>query len=336
MASLIPVTILTGFLGAGKTTLLNGILQRDAGLRVAIIENEFGSASIDGALLNKSRNVSVVELSNGCVCCSVRGEFTAAMTDLMRQHEDGVLDFDLIIVETTGLADPSPIAQAFFIDENLRNTLALDACITVVDCVHIMKQLNEHAVAAAQIGFADRILLTKTDLVDEQTKQSVISRLKAMNVKADIVAVDYGCCDANVWLHVGGFQLNSDLPTALTQRNPQSHMFGVAQAVSTQSWDDNIKSYVFDAGLLDTDAIGTWMEALVEQYGNDMLRYKGIFAVHDDDRKLIVQGVHKIVGFDYGDHWLEEERQRSQLVVIGRDIPAETLQLSFSQCVYQG
>lgn len=172
----IPVTILTGFLGAGKTTLLNRMLAASADTRIAVVENEFGAVGIDGGIIRDAAqgpDITVVELANGCVCCSVRGEMSRALADLAERRAAGELNFDRLLLETTGVADPAPVAQAFFVDEGVRERYELDGILTLVDCVHAGRQLDEQRVAAAQVGFADRLLLTKTDLVDA----SVTSRL---------------------------------------------------------------------------------------------------------------------------------------------------------------
>ena len=331
--ALLPVTILTGFLGSGKTTLINHLLTHNSGEQIAIIENEFGAVGVDGELLKGHANIEVIELSNGCVCCSIRGELTEALQGLLVKMDAGEIHLDRLILETTGLADPSPIVQTFFLDETLAQRIALDAVIVLADALHVSKQLDEHRVCAAQIGFADRIILTKTDAIDEVQKEQVLARLHSINAKADIFEAYKGALPKEVWLGINAFELDDSLK--LTQGFYQTNAASNANLRFThfssnapkQSWNDNITSYAFEAGELDLQKIGAFMENLVETYGNDMLRYKGVFAIQGEDNRLIVQGVHKVVGFDYGSAW--GDKRASLLVIIGRGIPYAELKKQF-------
>ncbi|MEH4695422.1 CobW family GTP-binding protein [Atlantibacter hermannii] len=335
MKDAVAVTLLTGFLGAGKTTLINHFLSHHADASVAILENEFGAVNIDGALLRGGDNVNVVELSNGCVCCSVRGEFTAALSELLAQRERGELTFDRLIVETTGLADPAPIIQTFFVEEALREALRLDAVITLADCHHISRQLDEHPVAASQLGFADRILLTKADTCDEQQHGEALARIHQINNKAEIYQIENGVCPADLWLDINAFALSDG--NGLTQgfhairaTDQPAPRFTPFKEIK-RSWNDAIQAHVFEAGWMDLHKAGAFMEQCVERYGNDMLRYKGVLAIAGNPQRLIVQGVHKVVGFDYGSAWSEAETPRSRLVIIGRYLPVEELRAAFAQ-----
>lgn len=335
MQDAVSVTLLTGFLGAGKTTLLNYFLAHHGDASVAILENEFGAVNIDGALLAAGENVNIVELSNGCVCCSVRGEFSAALHALLDQRAWGDMHFDRLIVETTGLADPAPVLQTFFVDERLREEMRLDAVITLVDCHHIQRQLDEYPVAAAQIGFADRILLTKADLCDEQQQAEVRERIHRINRNASLFHVTQGICPAELWLDINAFTLSDThfISTGYYQVCPGagSTNFVPFQAALSQkpAWNDAIQAHVFEAGELDLHRVGAFMERCIEQYGNDMLRYKGVLAIADGAQRLIVQGVHKVAGFDYGAPWSDGEERRSRLVIIGRDLPVNALREGF-------
>ncbi len=331
----LPVTVLTGFLGSGKTTLINYLLENNDGERIAIIENEFGEVGVDGALLKSKADVEVVELSNGCVCCSIRGELTEALQGLLAKIDSGELKIERLLLETTGLADPAPIVQAFFVDEIIRERIVLDAVITLVDAHHILRQLDEHRVAASQIGFADRIIITKADLVSEEEKEIVLSRINTINSKADIFEALNGILPKEIWIGIGAFELDESLGlnSGFYQVSPselKSLKFkSFSASKPTQSWNDDIKSYVFEAGVLDIKKIGAFMESLVEVHGNDMLRYKGVLAVNSDDRALIVQGVHKVVGFDFGGIFKDE--RKSLFVVIARKLPYEALKEEFLQ-----
>ena len=331
--TLLPVTILTGFLGSGKTTLINHLLTHNSGEKIAIIENEFGAVGVDGELLKGHATIEVIELSHGCVCCSLRGELTEALQGLLRKIDAGEMYLDRLILETTGLADPAPIVQTFFLDETLAQRICLDAVIVLADALHVTKQLDEHRVCAAQIGFADRIILTKADAVDEAHKEQVLARLHSINAKADIVEAYKGALPKEVWIGIQAFELDDTLKLsqgfyqANASQNASLRFTHFSPNVPKQSWNDDITSYAFEAGELDLKKIGVFMENLVEQFGNDMLRYKGVFAIAGEDNRLIVQGVHKVVGFDYGSAW--EEKRSSLLVVIGRGIPYETLKEAF-------
>lgn len=335
MNQAIAVTLLTGFLGAGKTTLLNYFLRHHEGVSVAILENEFGAANIDGSLLERGDGVSVVELSNGCVCCSVRGEFTAALTDLLARRASGELTFERLIVETTGLADPGPIIQTFFVEEALRDTLRLDAVITLADCKHIAQQLDEHPVAAAQLGFADRILLSKCDCVDEATREAVIARIHLINRKAEILDVRQGECPPSLWLDLDAFTLSDELSLTRGVRIVRAGADAFAPlSEQPRSWHDTIQAHLLEGGSLDLKRIGAFMEQCIEHHGNDMLRYKGVLAIAGEPRRLIVQGVHKVVGFDYGSPW-GETPPCSRLVIIGRYLPLAAWQAGFAQTQVQ-
>lgn len=332
---MLPVTILTGFLGSGKTTFINYLLANDQSKKFAIVENEFGEVNIDGALLVKNQTLELIELSNGCICCSVRGELTEALHALLDKIEKGQIAIDWLILETTGLADPGPIIQSFFVDERIRREVYLDAVITLVDAAHIMRQLDEHPVALAQIGFADRLVLTKLDRVDERQKQQVLDRIYKINQKANLLEASFGAILPESWLGISAFEIDDELnlepKTFQFQPEEATFTFNTFQPNVTQSWNDDIRSYLFEGGAMDLDQIGEFMSMLVERHGNDMLRYKGILAIADEPRKLIVQGVYKVVGFDYGEVWKASEKIISQLVVIGRNLPFDELQAAFRQ-----
>lgn len=340
MKDAVSVTLLTGFLGAGKTTLINYYLAHDADASVAILENEFGAVNIDGALLRGGENVSVVELSSGCLCCSVRGEFTLALNELLDKRERGEMHFERLIVEMTGLASPAPVIQTFFVEERLREVLRLDAVITLVDCLHIQRQLDEHPVAAAQIGFADRILLTKADGCEDEPLAAVLSRIHRINNKAGIFHITHGECPAALWLDIAAFDMSDENPLSkgvymIHAQASQSPRFIPFQPSSGESrcWDDAIQAHVFEAGRLDLTKIGAFMERCLAQYGNDMLRYKGVLAIEGNPQRLIVQGVHNVAGFDYGSPWGAQESDISRLVIIGRHLPADVLQEQFADTV---
>ena len=324
---MIPVSILTGFLGAGKTTLLNRLLAHMPNERIAIVENEFGAVGIDGDLIAPSAT-TVVELANGCICCSVRGELTEALVDLLERRDRNEIAFDRLIIETTGLADPAPVVQTFFWDERLCERFQLDAVITLVDTCHAAEQLDHEKVAAAQVAFADWLILTKTDLADPG---SLPERLRAINARARILDVQQPDTNWTQVLTTGGFSLNEKgLPAKgwKTTRNTSQSPFG---NTSKRSWDDAISSIVLECeGSVDMDAISSFMDLLIEEHAADLLRYKGILSIANEPRRLIFQGVHKIAGFDYGREWHTDEARENRIVLIGRQLPEERLRQAFA------
>ncbi|OCG70522.1 GTP-binding protein [Gilliamella sp. Occ3-1] len=338
-SSLLPVTLLTGFLGSGKTTLINYLLTHNHNEKVIIIENEFGPVNIDSNLLNVNSEIQIVEMTNGCICCTVQGELTEALHKLHEKRSAGELQFDRIIIETTGLADPAPIIQIFFIDDLIRETIQLDAIITLVDAQHILKHLNEHRVALSQIGFADRIILTKTDCINNEKKAEVINRIHKINHKAIIFEAVKGQIPKSQWLDIHAFDLSDELTInkGFFVINPTQKFEADFKPLPLQkqvtSSDDNVCSYLFEAGELDLKKIGAFMESLVKQYGNDMLRYKGVLAIKDNDQRLIVQGVHKVVGFDYGSPWQNSSERISRLIIISRTLPFNELNEAFLKTV---
>ena len=232
--TLIPTTILTGFLGAGKTTLLNRILGERHGGRIAVIENEFGETGIDNELLVQDGNEQIVEMNNGCICCTVRGDLVRILSTLAQRRAAGELKFDRVIIETTGLADPAPVAQTFFVDEAVQDSYLLDAIVTVVDARHGGDQLDEHHEAQEQVGFADRILVSKADLAgDEQTAQ-LMRRLRRMNPRAPIKPVHFGETDLSELLDIRSFNLNAIIEIEPDFLNDVSH-----------EHDDDVMSFVY-------------------------------------------------------------------------------------------
>ncbi|NOT66837.1 MAG: GTP-binding protein [Methylophilaceae bacterium] len=315
---LIPVTILTGFLGAGKTTLLNRILNEQHGQRIAVIENEFGEAGVDGDLLIQGEE-QIVEMNNGCICCTVRGDLVRILGELKARE----LAFQRVIIETTGLADPAPVAQTFFIEEAISQYYKLDAIITVVDAVHGMQQLDEHHEALEQVGFADRILLSKTDLAEPAAVQALTARLRQINPRAPIKPVHFGEADIHDILDIGGFDLEEVLKIEPDFLEDVSH-----------AHDDNITSFVFrHPRPFDLPKLETFFGYLLEVYGTQLLRYKGILNIADDPHKTVIQGVHMLMGGDKGNAWKTDEARESVLVFIGKDLPRQSIEEGLELCL---
>jgi G3E family GTPase len=320
---LIPVTILTGFLGAGKTTLLNRILTEQHGEKIAVIENEFGETGVDNEILVEDREEQIVEMNNGCLCCTVRGDLVRILGDLGSKRRQGKLKFDRVVIETTGLANPGPVAQTFFMDEGIHGEFLLDAVITVVDAKHGQKQLDEHDEARAQVGFADRILLSKTDLVGESELADLTGRLRDMNPRAHQKKVHFGETDIREILDIRGFNLNAALEIDPGFLDDGHHHH-----------DDDVKSFVWkDPRPLHMEKIETFLSLMVQNYGEDLLRYKGILNIQGEPRRMIFQGVHMLMGGTPGKPWGPGEARESVMVFIGRRIPRRLFEEGLAYCV---
>jgi G3E family GTPase len=321
--NLIPVTILTGFLGAGKTTLLNRILTEQHGERIAVIENEFGETGIDNDILVKDEEEQIVEMNNGCVCCTVRGDLVRILGELGRKRSKGQLKFDRVIIETTGLANPGPVAQTFFMDEDIHKQYLLDAVVTVVDAKHAQQQLDDNDEARAQVGFADRILLSKTDLVAEEETRELMERLRDMNPRAHQKKVHFGETDIREILDIRGFNLSSVLeidPDFLTDDHHHHN--------------DDVQSFVWkDPRPMHMEKIETFLSLMVQNYGPDLLRYKGVLNIQGEPRRMIFQGVHMLMGGTPGKPWAPGEARESVMVFIGRKIPRRLFEEGLAYCI---
>jgi G3E family GTPase len=339
---MIPTTILTGFLGAGKTTLLNRLLKEPHGYRIAVIENEFGAENIDNEILVQDSTEQIVEMNNGCICCTVRGDLIAALSSLALRRNAGELDFDHVVIETTGLANPGPVAQTFFMDEEISLHYMLDAVITVVDARHAMTQLDEREEAQRQVGFADRILLSKTDLCSAGEVAALVARLKRMNPRAPIGSNSLEGEPVSSLLDLRGFRLNDKLeidPEFLAaQADEADHVHdehcGHDRHHDHHGHTDDIAAFVFkstrpfDAGRLDN-----FLGGLIQVFGPRLLRYKGILYMEGADRKVVFQGVHQTMGSDIGAPWLDGEERGSKMVFIGVNLPQSTFMQGLEQCL---
>jgi G3E family GTPase len=357
--SLIPATILTGFLGSGKTTLLKRVLTEAHGQKIAVIENEFGEENIDNEILVSETNEQIIQMSNGCICCTIREDLRATLQLLAAKRRKGLLTFDRIVIETTGLADPGPVAQTFFMDDEIAETFLLDSILTLVDAKHAAQQLNDRQEARRQVGFADQIFISKADLVSAQELDALQHRLKHMNPRAPQKVVHFGEVALSAVLDLKGFNLNAKLdidPDFLSEGSSghdhgehcdhPSHQHGHdhdhehgehcdhpshdhenhAGPGHHHHHDDDVKSFVFRSErAFDPAKLEDFLGAIVNVYGPRMLRYKGVLNMRGTERKVIFQGVHQLMGSDLGPMWADGEVKMSKMVFIGIDLPKDIL-----------
>ncbi len=363
--SLIPATILTGFLGSGKTTLLKRILSEAHGQKIAIIENEFGEENIDNDILVSESKEQIVQMSNGCICCTIREDLREALQLLASKKRQGLLDFDRVVIETTGLADPGPVAQTFFMDDEIAESYLLDSILTLVDAKHAATQLNDRQEARRQVGFADQIFISKTDLVSAEETDALMHRLKHMNPRAPQKAVHFGEVAISDVFDLRGFNLNAKLdidPDFLSEGahdhaghdhadhehgehcdhpshakahgEAHAHDHGTDGPGHHHHHDDDVKSFVFRSQrAFDPAKLEDFLGAIVNIYGPRMLRYKGVLHMKGTERKVIFQGVHQLMGSDLGPAWLEGEERLSKMVFIGIDMPKDILLQGLEQCL---
>ncbi len=353
--SLIPATILTGFLGSGKTTLLKRILEEAHGQKIAVIENEFGEENIDADILVTESKEQIIQMSNGCICCTIREDLRATLQLLAAKKRKGLLDFDRVVIETTGLADPGPVAQTFFMDDEIAESFLLDSIVTLVDAKHAAQQLNDRQEARRQVGFADQIFISKTDLVAKDETDALIHRLKHMNPRAPQRAVHFGDVKIAEVFDLRGFNLNAKLdidPDFLKDDHGHEHHdhghdhdHDHGEACDHPSHaheghghhhhhDDDVKSFVFKSDRpFDPARLEDFLGAIVNIYGPRMLRYKGVLSMNGTDRKVIFQGVHQLMGSDLGPSWAEGEQRTSKMVFIGIDLPRDIFLQGLEQCL---
>ncbi|WP_291008831.1 GTP-binding protein [Hydrogenophaga sp.] len=343
---LIPATILTGFLGSGKTTLLKRVLSEAHGQKIAVIENEFGEENIDNEILVADTTENIIQMSNGCICCTIRDDLRATLQDLAARKRKGELDFDRVVIETTGLADPGPVAQTFFMDDEVAEQYLLDSILTLVDAKHAAQQLNDRQEARRQVGFADQIFISKADLVGADELDALMHRLKHMNPRAPMRPVHFGEVALKEVFDLRGFNLNAklDIDPDFLQADDHDHDHAHHDHAPGESCDhpshahdhggqghhhhhdDDVKSFVYRATRPFNPAkLEDFLGAVVQVYGPRMLRYKGVLAMEGTDRKVIFQGVHQLMGSDLGPAWAEGEPRVSKMVFIGLDLPKDIL-----------
>jgi len=345
---LIPATILTGFLGAGKTTLLKRVLTEAHGQKIAVIENEFGEENIDTDILVSDTNEQIIQMSNGCVCCTIREDLRTTLADLAAKRRKGELNFERVVIETTGLADPGPVAQTFFMDDEIAESYLLDSILTLVDAKHADAQLDTRQEARMQVGFADQIFISKSDLVEPAAVEALVHRIKHMNPRAPIQTAHFGEVALSKVFDLRGFNLNAKLeidPDFLKADDHDHHHHHDHEHHEHEHGehcdhphhhrhDDDVKSFVFRSDRAFNPAkLEDFLGAIVQVYGPKMLRYKGVLHMKGTDKKVIFQGVHQMMGSDLGPRWMPGEKKQSKMVFIGIDLPKDVLMQGLEGCL---
>jgi G3E family GTPase len=319
----IPVTILTGYLGAGKTTLLNRILTEKHNQKIAVIVNEYGEVGIDNQLVVDA-DEEILEMNNGCICCTVRGDLIRILKTLNLSMEQGKVKFTRILIETTGLADPAPVAQTFFMDELLSEKFEVDSIVTVVDSKHVTKHLDGHDEAQEQIAFGDVIIFNKTDLISSDDLNSLEQRINQMNPTAKRLHAQNCSIDLNEILGIHTFDVDRKIeidPHFLEEHHHHHH-------------DDKVSSIAFrEEKPLDLDKVNHWMSYLVQEKGEDLLRYKGVLYIKGMKERIVFQGLHMLFSGRPDRRWKESERKITELVFIGKDLNKEESEKQFKNCI---
>jgi G3E family GTPase len=343
--ALIPATIVTGFLGSGKTTLLKRVLTEAHGQKIAVIENEFGDENIDNEILVRESGEQIIQLNNGCVCCSIREDLRTTLSVLADKKRKGELQFDRVVIETTGLADPGPVAQTFFMDDEIAENYLLDSILTLVDAVHGNQQLDDRQEARMQIGFADQIFISKTDLVDKDAVDALAARIRNMNPRAPQSRVHFGEVPLASVFDLRGFNLNAKLDIDPNFLNPEAHGHDHHDHEHDEhcdhpshghhhAHDDDVKSFVFRSDkAFNPTKLEDFLSSIVQVYGPNLLRYKGVLYMKSSARKVIFQGVHQLMGSDLGPAWAPGEKKNSKMVFIGIDLPKDIFLQGLEQCL---
>ncbi|URE08241.1 hypothetical protein MUK42_03945 [Musa troglodytarum] len=346
--SRVPATVITGFLGSGKTTLLNHILTSQHGKRIAVIENEFGEVDIDSSLVASHSSVSedIVMVNNGCLCCTVRGDLVKMLLKLVKNKRD---KFDHIVIETTGLAKPSPVIETFCSDELVARYVKLDGVVTLVDCKHAMRHLDEVKPrwvvneAVEQVAYADRIILNKIDLVNEAELDALTNRIKLINGMAQIKQAKHSIVDMDFVLGIGGYDLDRiETDVQVEAGHDKSHHCGNGHDHHGEHGghhhdhvhDSSVTSVsIVSEGTLDLDEVNDWLERLADEKGEDLYRMKGVISVNDSTGRFVIQGVHSTLDGCPAKPWGPDEKRISKLVFIGRNLDEAALRKAFKGCL---
>jgi G3E family GTPase len=329
----IAATVLTGFLGAGKSTLLRRVLTEDHGRKIAVIVNEFGEENIDSEIIVSDGDEQIVQLSNGCLCCGIRDDLRMTLSDLAQKRGTGDLAFDQVVIETTGLADPGPVAQTFFLDGDVSALYRPDAVLTLVDALHGMDQLDTWREARRQVGFADKIFVSKVDVAASEDVEVLCERLQRINPRAPQRRTTFGAVALSDVFDVGGFNLDADLDLGLDEWREGHGRDSADDHQLHHHHDDDVGSFVYRSDRpFQAARLGQFMDAVVRSYGTRLLRYKGVLNIAGQEHKIILQGVHQLMSHDAGPPWPTGEPRISRLVFIGIELPRALLAQGLEQC----
>lgn len=317
----IPATVVTGFLGAGKTTLVNHILDATRPMQIGIVVNEFGEVGIDGELIVADEE-ALIEINNGCVCCTVRADLVAGVRDLLARFGDRL---EHLIVETSGLADPAPVLQTFLADADVRGQITLEAVVAVIDALHANAQLDDD-IAREQVVFADRIIVNKTDVAAPATVNALVERIRELNPTAQIEFTHHSAIDVNTLLGVRSFSLDNLLAVEPGLLDEAGH---------DHEHDNTIASCAFVMpGAIDAHRFNQWVNQLVQTHGQQLLRMKGVLNVHDEARRLHFHSVHMLLDAQFGKAWTHDEPRETRFVMIGRNIDAGRMRDGLVNCMH--
>lgn len=331
----IPVIILTGGLGSGKTTLLNHILTGMPDTRFAIIENEFGEIGIDQDIIDQASMPEIVEVSDGCICCTVRNDLVTALSEMYQRRED----FDILLIETTGLAEPGPVAQVFIAEPDLAEKFQLNAVVSLVDAEYVLKQLDMSDITGLQIGFADILVLNKTDRVDDQEIQTILTRLTGINAQATLLLSEYGNIDVETLLAAEGYSFDRalELDPAFSKVPGRTETTAGFMGLFDRlpSYRDEISSVgLVLPGDLDEKKLEAWLTFLTSFQGDDILRMKGILSIRGKEERFVIQSVHATMTGTSMMPWGDEMRE-NRLLIIGRFLDRAMLEKEFKKCLAQ-
>ena len=317
----IPATVVTGFLGAGKTTLVNHILDATRPLAIGVIVNEFGEVGIDGQLI-VADETAVIEINNGCICCTVRSDLVGSVRELLDRFGDGL---QRLVIETSGLADPAPVLQTFLADPDVREQVELESVVAVVDALHAQQQLDDD-IAREQVAFADRVVINKTDLASADAVTALVARIRQLNPAASVDFADHSAIDVSSFIGVRSFSIDNLLAVEPDLLDETSH---------DHEHDDSIESHSFVVpGAIDADRFSRWATQVVQKQGQQILRMKGVLNVHEEARRLHFHSVHMLMDTTFGKAWNHSEPRDTRFVMIGRNLDATSMRDGLLGCMH--